>query len=111
MAPRFRIGAHVASYGSAVVFCGILALAVTQLFTPSEKEKRLTLERKYPTLVKQSTQQNKNMQDFLNKMKRGDAQLDESFDELLKGGLGQSKRPSNNKEAVLSAAAQAQAKK
>jgi len=77
---------------------------VTQLFTPSEEEKRITLERKYPTLVKQSTQQNKDMQVFLNKMKHGDAELDESFEGLLKGGRGQSRRPSDNKEAVIKAA-------
>lgn len=89
MAPKIRIYAHVASFGSIfVVFTGC-AIGYAKLTGKSEEDKIAELQRLYPDVNNKRSEKNKNMQLIFDKMKKGE-DINE-FNDVLKGGKGYNK--------------------
>ena len=86
MAPKFRIYAHVASFGSMFMIFTGCAIGYAMLAGKSEEDKIANLQRLYPDVNNKRSEKNKNMQLIFDKMKRGE-DINE-FSDVLKGGKG-----------------------
>ena len=86
MAPKFRIYAHVASFGTMfLVFTGC-AVGYAMIAGKSENDKIAELQKLYPDVNNKRSEKNKSMQLIFDKMKRGE-DINE-FQDVLKGGKG-----------------------
>ena len=84
-----------------------VSFGAVKLFGKEEQQKEDDIRAKYGHRVTQSQNQRKEMQAFFDKMKKSqksqgkDKGHDDKFQDILKGGKGEKKRYSRNKEAVL----------
>jgi hypothetical protein len=86
MAPRFRIYAHVLQFcilaGIPTALVGLYAYSNT----PNEEELHSKLREKYPDRINASQNNAKEMQIFLDKMKKQPPETNKQFDDLVKEG-------------------------
>ena len=85
MAPKFKVKAHVASFGLYIGIVTAVGLGYAQMFSPTEEEKEAVIREKYPELMKQTAANRKPMQDFFKSMK---ADIDARHNPTLAGGEG-----------------------
>lgn len=105
MAPKVKIGQHIAVFGTLCGVGSILAFGTAKTFGSSEEDKEKLLRSRYDHLIKANTKSRKDFQVSFNKLKEGRGTMDEDteFKDILKGGKGEKRRYSRNLEAVMKA--------
>ena len=88
MAPRFTIGRTVLVHGAGYFIPPAVMLGAYYGFgfNTTDEEKRKVLETKYGDKIRKAESNKKNMQEFFNKVKRGDEDLDQRMNDVLLAG-------------------------
>lgn len=88
MAPRFTIGRTVLVHGVGYFVPPAIMLGVFYGFgfNTSDEEKRKVLELKYGDKIRKAESGKKNMQQFFDKVKAGDDDLDKTLNDVLQAG-------------------------
>ena len=88
MAPRFMIGRTVLVHGVGYFIPPAVMLGVYYGFgyNTTDEEKRKMLEKKYGDKIRKAESNKKNMQEFFDKVKRGDEDLDQRMNDVLLAG-------------------------